>query len=87
MVGKGSTSPGDVEAYLKDPKTCALYLSDALETRQIGEVIDALRDIRRANGGKVQSLNGGNIMQLAEVMEILEDAGIHLVAEPNPAAA
>lgn len=87
MTGEDSAGGGDIEAYLKDPKTCSLYLSDALETRQIDEIIGALRDIRRANGGKVQSLSDNGHMQLAEVLEILESAGLHLVAEPNTAAA
>ena len=74
----------NVETYLDDPKTCAHYLSDALETCLADEIAEALRDIGRANGCKVQSLTGGGNMHLAEIVDILERAGILLVAIPAP---
>jgi DNA-binding phage protein len=80
--GKDPDPPSDVEAFLSNPKTCALYLSDALETCQIAEISEALRDIRRANGSKVHSLTDGGHMHLAEIMDILKGAGICLVAVP-----
>ncbi len=82
----GPTNPKNVETYLDDPKTCAHYLSDALETCRADEIAEALRDIGRANGCKLQSLSGGGSMHLAEIIEILEGAGIRLVAIPTPSA-
>jgi DNA-binding phage protein len=83
MPGKDPDPPSDVEAFLSNPKTRALYLSDALETCQIAEISEALFDIRRANGSKVNSLADGGHMHLAEIMVILKGAGICLVAVPN----
>jgi DNA-binding phage protein len=77
---KDPNTQSDVETYLNDPKTCALYLSDVLETCQADAIAEALRDIRRANSSRVQSLNDGSHMHLAEVMDILKGAGIRLVA-------
>lgn len=74
----------DAAAYLSDAKTCALYLNDALETSQAGEIAEALRDIRRANGSTVRSMTDD--MHLAEVMQVLESAGIRLVALPRDAS-
>ena len=67
---------------LDDPKTCALYLNDALDSCEAGEVADALRILRKASQCKLRSLNGGGQMQLAEMFEILEQAGLRLVAVP-----
>lgn len=70
----------DVADFLGDPRTCALYLSDAFESRQIGDITAALEDIRRAHGSRVKSLGGREEMHLAELMDILDGAGICLVA-------
>lgn len=70
----------DVVDYLGDPRTCALYLSDAFETCRIGDIAAALEDVRRAHGARVQSLAGGGEMHLAELIDILDGAGICLVA-------
>jgi DNA-binding phage protein len=86
ILGGDPIKRNDVEVYLDDPKTCALYLSDALETSQVNEIAEALRDIGRANDCKVQSLNGGANMHLAELIDILDGAGIRLVAIPIQSA-
>lgn len=65
-----------------DPKICALYLNDALDKSEAGAVADALRNIRRANKIKSESLNGGRHMHLAELFDILESTGVRLVAVP-----
>lgn len=70
-----------IASILTDPRTCALYLSDALESGRVGEVSEALRDIGRASGAKVCTLRGE--VGLAELMSILDAAGIILVAVPK----
>lgn len=82
---KRETGQCGVEAYLDDPKTCSLYLSDALETGRIDEISGALNDIRRANGSTVLSLMGGGDMSLTEMLDILDAAGVCLVAVPKAA--
>ncbi len=67
---------------MEDPKTCALYLNDALEASEAAEVADALRILRKANQCKLRSLAGGGHMQLSEMFEILEQVGLRLVAVP-----
>ncbi len=69
--------------WFDDPKTCALYLNDALDTSDASEVADALRVIRQTVNCQVRSLNGGSQMHLAEVFDILDTAGIRLVAIPT----
>lgn len=66
-----------------DPKICALYLNDALDKSEAGAVAEALRNIRRANKIKSESLNGGRHMHLAELFDILESTGVRLVAVPT----
>ncbi len=67
---------------LDDPKTCALYLNDALDSCEPAEVADALRVLRKANRCKLRSLGAGGQMPLAEMFEILEQVGLRLVAVP-----
>ena len=73
----------NVGAYLDNPRTCALYLNDAMESGDVGTIIEALRDIARRKGSRVRSLGAGETVHLAEMMEILRDAGVRLVAEPR----
>lgn len=70
----------DISDYLGDPRTCALYLSDAFETCRIDEITAALDDVRRANGSRLRSLSGASEIRLVEVLDILDGAGIRLTA-------
>jgi DNA-binding phage protein len=82
IIRKDPAKPDMLDALHGDPKTCALYLSDALETNRPDDISEALRDIGRANGNKVQTLGGGGGMRLDEILDILERAGLRLSAIP-----
>ncbi len=73
---------GKAEDFLDDAGTCALYLTDALETGRPTTVGRVLREIGRRNGAKVRSLGEDSGMQLTEIMDILESAGLQLIALP-----
>lgn len=71
-----------LEEFLDKPETCALYLTDALETSKAQLIAEVLGEIGRARASKVRPITPRADMSLSEVMHILEAAGIKLVARP-----
>ena len=69
------------------PVENALLLNDALETGRLGDIADALSRIRNGNAATIRSIAQGGGMHLAELMDILQSAGLRLVAVPDLAAA
>lgn len=65
-----------------DQKVNLLLLNDALETGEAAEVAAALAAMPSRADAKIRSLRGGGAMHLAEVFDILDNAGLRLVAVP-----
>lgn len=70
-------------SLLSDPKTCAYLLNDALESADAAEVAAAVKIIQKAHGSKIESIGPLAAMSMAEVMDVLENAGVRLVAIPS----
>jgi DNA-binding phage protein len=67
---------------LERPATCALYLTDALESKQPDVVAEALRDICRARGTGRNGLETDANLRVADLLEAVRSSGLRLVALP-----
>ena len=84
MLNQNTASKTCIATHLKKPQISALYLSDALATGREDEILTAFRDIRRAvqdpDKHKIRNFE----MTLKDVIEILADADLQLVAIRRP---
>ena len=76
----------DLEAHLNDPWLRAVYLSDALATGLDEEVAHALHKLRHKGRLTKETVKGAEDWTLDEVMDVLRDAGVQLVAIRRPEA-
>lgn len=70
-------------SLLSDAKTCAYLLNDALESADVAEVAAAAKIIQKEHGSKIQSIGPLGAMTVAELLDVLENAGVRLVAIPR----
>ncbi|WP_294623130.1 hypothetical protein [uncultured Roseovarius sp.] len=76
----------DLAAHFTDPRLRAVYLSDALATGVDEEVAHALHMLRHKGRLTKETAKAADDWTLAEVMDVLRDAGVQLVAIRRPDA-
>lgn len=76
----------NLAAHLADPRLRAVYLSDALSTGLDDEVAHALHMLRHKGRLTAEPAKPAEDWTLAEVMDVLRDAGVQLVAIRRPDA-
>lgn len=77
-----SSSDREIRPLLAHSATCALYLTDALESKRSSTVAEALRDICRARGtGKAVLEVDGNL-RVSDLLDAVSSSGLRLVAFP-----
>ncbi|HKK86956.1 MAG TPA: hypothetical protein VJ942_15685 [Roseovarius sp.] len=86
MSDRKSGLKTNIATHLTDPRLRAVYLSDALATGLDEEVAHALHMLRHKGRLTKESAKGADDWTLGEVMEILRDAGVQLVAIRRPDA-
>jgi len=86
MSDRKSGPQTDIATHLSDPRLRAVYLSDALSTGLDDEVAHALHMLRHEGRLTKESARGAEDWTLGEVMEVLRDAGVQLVAIRRPDA-
>jgi DNA-binding phage protein len=76
----------EIATHLTEPRLRAVYLSDALATGQDEEVAHALHMLRHKGRLTKEAAKEAEDWTLAEVMDVLRDAGVQLVAIRRPDA-
>ncbi len=84
MLNPSPVTKSCITTHLKRPQISALYLSDALATGRENEILTAFRDIRGAVQDPDQHKIRNFEMTLKDVIEILTDADLQLVAIRRP---
>ena len=79
----GAIAASDPTSLLDDAKTCAYLLNDALECADVAEVAAAVRIVQRSHGSTVHGIGPMTSMTVAEMLDVLENAGVQLVAIPK----
>lgn len=88
----------DAAEVLKTPELCAYFLTDALETKDPGQIAHALGTLARAKGmrevakktglsreGLYKILSDRGNPEIATVLRVLQVLGVELVAQPAKA--
>lgn len=86
MSERKSGPQAHIATHLTDPRLRAVYLSDALATGLDAEVAHALHMLRHKGSLSKESAKVAEDWTLAEVMDVLRDAGVQLVAIRRPDA-
>lgn len=81
ILGSNSEERGH-RHLLSRPATCALYLTDALESKQPGAIAEALRDIAQARGSVQGGPEADANLRVADLLEAVRSSGLRLVAMP-----
>ena len=79
--GSESASPGP-RNLLERPATCALYLTDALDSKPAAAIAEVLRDICLARGSSRNSLEPDANLRVSDLLEAVRSSGLRLVALP-----
>jgi probable addiction module antidote protein len=85
----------DAADYLTTPEDCAYFLTDALETKDPGQIAHALGTLARAKGmrevakktglsreGLYKILSDKGNPEIATILRVLQVLGVELVAQP-----
>lgn len=83
-MGTGRTASGDMglQHLLASSSTCALYLTDALESKRSDLIAEALQEICLARGKDKGRIEGGGDLRVADLLEAVQSSGLRLVAFP-----
>ncbi len=92
---KVKVSRFDAAELLKTPEDCAWFLTDALETKDPGQIAHALGTLARAKGmrevakktglsreGLYKILSDKGNPEIATILRVLQVLGVELVAQP-----
>lgn len=69
-------------SLLERPATCALYLTDALDSKPAAAIAEVLRDICQARGGGRSSPEPDANLRVSDLLEAVRSSGLRLVALP-----
>lgn len=80
-TGRTDSDEAGLQHMLASPSTCALYLTDALESQRSDIIAEALQDICRARTGGNGRFAEGDL-RVADLLEALQSSGLRLVVFP-----